>query len=478
MFSAIDIGTTKIVALTGYTNSAGKIIVLGHGIVQSKNFNINKETENLCSDTIRQSICDAVETARREAGSFCEKVVVGVAGRFMRSYQNRIEFTRTIPYESISKEELERQCEQKINDLALPGEEILDVRKLQYCVDGQFYAQAPVGRTGSVVSLNVGIIKVKSNFLNQLRAVIESCNLQVEEFMFEPLASGAAVLSESDRHKGCTIIDIGGGTTDMAIYENGSLQFAEVIAFGGNSITNDIRQECISKSIDGGAINYASDDWKVAEALKVKHGKCIYNESIDKQQLTITYGEARKTVTVSICEVARVIHCRVSEILDSIHSLIDYSGCVKAAKREIILTGGGSELKDLAFLCEQKLQCAVRVAGPQNIICSSHFDCTQPRYATVVGLLMQAAKIHAQHYVAPKMEEKKLPELEELIETLTPVSSAPKIEAKAVQTKPEPKKETTKRPSLFSKMTIKIGQTVGEFAGNVFADTNDDNEIK
>ncbi len=481
MFSAIDIGTTKVVALTGYRNEQGKIEILGHGVVQSKNLSINKEKEQLYVENIHNALETAVMAAHKEAGFFCKKVVVGTAGRFMRSYQNRIEFKRAVFYSPITVEELQRQCDEKINELVAYDEEILHIKKLQYIVDEQFYNEAPVGKVGSSVALNVCIIKVKKSYLQQLRSVVEQCGMEVVDFMLEPLASGAAVLTENDRNAGCTLVDIGGGTTDVAMYEKGNLQFAEVVPFGGNTITNDIRQMHI-KGLDGGVIQYSSEDWKIAEQIKIQYGKCLADESEKNQVMTISATEQRGEQKVSLFDVVQTIQNRMDEIIDAIHELIEYSGCTNATKQGIVLTGGGAELKDVAYLFEQKLHCTVRVAVPHTVVCGKTFNCNHPRYATVVGLLMRAAEIHACTYVVPietpQIEEVEKPQNPVVVEMPKPSEAKP---AKPQNEQSQLPTEQTINTGRKGKNGIgglfkKAGEKAGKFASAVFSDDDEGNE--
>ena len=492
MFSAIDIGSTKVVALTGYRNERGEIVVLGHGTVNSVNLDIDKEKEKLNIENIRKAIHAAVDAAHKEAGFFCKNVVVGTAGRFMRSSLNRIDFKRVMPFESITSEEIDRQCKQKFNELVAYEEEILHVKELQYVVDGQFYNTAPVGKMGSSVSLNVCIMKMKREYLQQLRLLIEQCGLKVAEFMLEPLASSAAVLTENERNAGCTLVDIGGGTTDMALYEAGKLQFAEVIPLGGNCITNDIRQIHIINALDGGEIRYATEDWYLAEQIKLRYGKCWTDESDTNQTIEIKTSARQDLLKISLFGVAQTIQNRMNEIVASVHNMIRYSNCSAATKQGIVLTGGGAELKYIKEFFEQKfleqrLHCEVRIAAPNRVeVRSQTFDCNNPRYATIVGLLMRAAELHAKTYIPPvetpkaEIVEKpqEQPQAQAPTPTQAPVATQAPPKAPETKVKPEPKPEPPKIKETVAKskknIISRISKTVGNIAGAVFTDPQND----
>lgn len=482
-FSAIDIGSTKVVALTGYRNEQGEIVVLGSGVVNSKNLDIDKEREELNVENIRTAVYEAIEKAHNEAGFFCQKAVVGTAGRFVRSSLNRVEFKRLTAYTAITHEELNQQFEQKIKDLAADDEEILHVKKLNYMVDEEFFDEAPVREIGASVSLNVCVVKMKSCYLQQLRSLMKQCNLQVAEFMFEPLASATSVLSEEERKAGCTLVDIGGGTTDIAMYEKGALQFAEVIPFGGNCVTNDIRQIHIINALDGGAITYSAEDWRIAEQLKIQCGKCLTDEADKQQTIGISATKQREALKINLFELTQTIQNRMEEIVASVQGLVNYSHCSQALKQGIVLTGGGAELKNTAYFFEQKLLCAVRVAAPNIVVHSKTFNSNSPRYATVVGLLMRAAELHAKTYI-PQVETAKIEE-KPFVKEETQVQNIPaeqKLPAAEIPKQPVQKQSKTensivekkKREGLFAKM----GKAVNGIATNVFAEVNEDSETK
>ena len=518
MFSAIDIGSTKVVALSGYRNERGEITVAGHGVVNSTNLDIDKEKEHLNIENIRTAILAAVEAARQEAGFFCKKVVVGAAGRFMRSATNRIDFMRPLPFDPITEKEIDQQFTQNISNLVEYNEKIFHVKILNYTVDEEFYSDAPVGKTGSSVSMSVCVIKIKSDYLQQLRLLMEQCEMEVAEFMLEPLASSAAVVTENERKAGCTLVDMGGGTTDVAIYENGNLRFAEVIPLAGNCITNDIRQNHI-KGLDGGEIHYNTEDWRIAEQIKIKCGRCMVDEDTKERKFEVKTAN-QGILKFSFYEIAHTIQARMDEIVAAVHSMVRSTEYPTATQRGIILTGGGAELKDIAYFFEQKLHCPVRVAEPNQVgVRSKTFDCSSPRYATVVGLLMRAAELHATTYVppvetpkvavvenhsapthsapthsaptppvqAPPAQTKTTVVAQAPVVTQAPVApeapkAEPKVTAKAepkpvipqVTTPPPAPVEKKKRESVLKIMSARVGKAVNEFAGAVFADTQED----
>lgn len=467
-FSAIDVGSTKVAAITGYRNEQGEIVIVGSGVVYSQNLDIDKEQEVLNIENIRAAVCEAVEKARNEAGFFCNNVVVGTAGRFVRSSLNRLEFKRLTAYTAITEEEL-NQFAQKFNELTNHDEEILHVKELNYMVDQDFYTTAPIGKIGSSISLNVCVVKMKSSYLQQLRTLMSQCNLQVSEFMFEPIASATSVLSETEKQNGCSLVDIGGGTTDIAIYENGVLQFAEVVPFGGNTITNDIRQLHILNELDGGNMVYSDINWKIAESLKKKHGKCLTDESDKGIVLKVAATTEREELKINLFDLTQTVQNRMEEIVASVYGLINHAQCTNALKQGLILTGGGAELGNVAYFFEQNLHCSVRVATPNMVVHSKSFDSNNPRYATVVGLLMRAAEIHAQTYIAPK--ETPIVEAKP-IETVakTPIVETPKASMVENSQAESVHKEKKKQGSFFSK----FGNVMNNLATTVFDNDDED----
>ena len=252
----LDIGTTKIVAMVGDKNEFGKVEILGIG--KSKSLGVHRGVVNNITQTI-QSIQQAVEEAKVVSGQEISDVVVGIAGQHIRSLQHSDYITRSNPQEVISQEDVERLILQVYKLVMLPGEEIIHVLPQEYKVDGQAEIKEPIGMYGGRLEANFHVVVGQVSSIKNIGRCVKSAGLSMGNITLEPLASSEAVLSQEEKEAGVALIDIGGGTTDLAIFKDGIIRHTAVIPFGGNVITEDIKEGC-------------SIIEKQAELLKVKFG--------------------------------------------------------------------------------------------------------------------------------------------------------------------------------------------------------------
>lgn len=377
-FSAIDIGTTKIVALTGYTNERGEIEVLGCGTVTSNGV-ARGNVVNI--ELVVQSIKSAVEKAHAEAGFFCKKVIVGVAGQHIRSAHNRNGINRSNPSQAITQQEIDDlQADNRHVNLDI-DEEILHIIPQNYVVNSQHVTNTPVGMTGHRVEGNYHIVIGKTEPLKNIRTAIVRVGLELQEFMLEPLASAKSVTTAEERELGCVVIDIGGGTTDVAIFHDHTVKFTEVIPFGGNVITRDIQEGCKVLSNE-------------AEELKINYARCI-QDAASNDILSIPGMNGRPAREITLKTLAGITQCRMEEIIDAASYVIQTSGYARHLGAGIIVTGGGAELKDLQQLLSFKMCNETRIGKPLHAV---HYHQSGvfglPQFATAAGLLMFAAEAH------------------------------------------------------------------------------------
>lgn len=253
----LDIGTTKIVAIIGRENEYGKIEVLGIG--KSKSLGVHRGVVNNITQTI-QSIQQAVEGAEASSGLKIGSVVVGIAGQHIRSLHHSDYITRPDSEEVINEEDLDKLCNQVYKLVMLPGgEEIIHVLPQEYKVDGQAEIKEPIGMYGGRLEANFHVVVGQVSSIKNVGRCIKSAGLDLGNITLEPLASSDAVLSKEEKEAGVALIDIGGGTTDLAIFKDGIIRHTAVIPFGGGVITEDIKEGC-------------SIIEKQAELLKIKFG--------------------------------------------------------------------------------------------------------------------------------------------------------------------------------------------------------------
>jgi cell division protein FtsA len=267
----LDIGTTKIVAMVGKKNEFGKVEILGIG--KSKSLGVHRGVVNNITQTI-QSIQQAVDEAKINSGMPVERVVVGIAGQHIRSLQHSDYITRQHPEEVIDEKDIEALIQQVYKLVMLPGEEIIHVLPQEYKVDGQAEIKEPIGMYGGRLEANFHVVVGQVSSIRNIGRCIKSADLELSNITLEPLASSDAVLSREEKEAGVALIDIGGGTTDLAIFKDGIIRHTSVIPFGGNVITEDIKEGC-------------SIIEKQAELLKVKFGSAWPGENRETEIVAI-----------------------------------------------------------------------------------------------------------------------------------------------------------------------------------------------
>ena len=376
----LDIGTTKIVAIIGKENEYGKIEVVSMG--RSKSLGVHRGVVNNITQTI-QSIQQAVEQAEVNSGLKIGTVTVGIAGQHIRSLQHRDYITRANSEEVISEEDLEKLISQVYKLVMLPGEEILHVLPQEYKVDGQAEIKQPIGMYGGRLEANFHVVVGQISSIKNIGRCIKSAGLDLDNITLEPLASANAVLSQEEKEAGVALIDIGGGTTDLAIFKDGIIRHTAVIPFGGNVITDDIKEGC-------------SIIEKQAELLKIKFGSAWPGENKDNEIVSIPGLRGRDPKEISLKNLSKIIHARVVEIIEQVYLEIKNYGHEEQKKKliaGIVLTGGGSQLKHLKQLVEYITGMDTRIGYPnEHLAGDSDPEIASPTYATAVGLLMKAVE--------------------------------------------------------------------------------------
>ncbi len=374
----LDIGTTKIVAIIGRENEYGKIEVLGMG--KSKSLGVHRGVVNNITQTI-SSIQQAVEQAEVNSGVKIGSVVAGIAGQHIRSLQHSDYITRPNSEEVINNDDLDKLCNQVYKLVMLPGEEIIHVLPQEYKVDGQSEIKEPRGMYGGRLEANFHVVVGQVSSIKNIGRCIKSSGLELGNITLEPLASAEAVLSQEEKEAGVALLDIGGGTTDLAIFKDGIIRHTSVIPFGGNVITEDIKQGC-------------SIIEKQAELLKIKFGSAWPGENKDNEIVSIPGLRGREPKEITLKNLSKIIHARVVEIIEQVYVEIKNYGHEEQKKKliaGIVLTGGGSQLKHLKQLVEYITGMDTRIGYPnEHLAGDSDEEVASPLYATAVGLLMKA----------------------------------------------------------------------------------------
>ena len=373
----LDIGTTKIVAMVGARNEFKKLEILGIG--KSQSLGVHRGVVNNITQTI-ESIKYAIEEAKMESGEEnIKEVVVGIAGQHIRSLQHSDYITRENPDKVIDNNDIDELINQVYKLVMLPGEEIIHVLPQDFKVDGQSEIKEPIGMYGSRLEANFHIVVGQVSSIRNIGRCIKSSGLEMGDITLEPLASADAVLSYEEKEAGIALIDIGGGTTDVAIFKDGIIRHTAVIPFGGNVITEDIKEGC---SIMGNQ----------AEQLKVKFGSAWPGENKETEIVAIPGLLGRDPKEISLKTLSKIINARVVEIIEQVYLEIKNYGNDEAKKKligGIVLTGGGSQLKHLKQLVEYVTGMDTRIGFPGEHLAGDTNN-TNPIFSTAVGLVMKA----------------------------------------------------------------------------------------
>ena len=376
----LDIGTTKIVAMIGRVNDYGKLEILGIG--KSKSLGVHRGVVNNITQTI-QSIQQAVQEAELASGQKINEVTVGIAGQHIRSLQHSDYITRPNSDQVIDEADIERLINQVHKLVMLPGEEIIHVLPQEFKVDGQAEIKEPIGMYGGRLESNFHVVVGQVSSIRNIGRCVKSGGLELEGITLEPLASSNAVLSQEEKEAGVALIDIGGGTTDLAIFKDGIIKHTAVIPFGGNVITEDIKGGC-------------SIIEKQAELLKIKFGSAWPGENKENEIVSIPGLRGREPKEITLKNLSKIIHARVVEIVEQVYVEIKNYGHEEQKNKliaGIVLTGGGSQLKHLKQLVEYITGMDTRIGYPnEHLAGDSDQEIASPLYATAVGLVMDGVR--------------------------------------------------------------------------------------
>lgn len=369
----LDIGTTKIAAIVGRRNENGKIEVLGFGNTES--IGVKRGVVANIDDTVK-SIIGAVKEAENISQTDVATVNVGIAGQHIKSIQYRGSVIRPNSELEISDDDTEGLKENMFKLAMNPGEEIIDVIPQEYTVDGESGIKHPKGMLGHQLEANFHIITGQTMAARNIYKCIKKANLEVDSLVLEPLASAEAVLSEEEKEAGVVLVDIGGGTTDVAIFQDGIIRHTAVIPFGGDIITEDIKEGCTIIK-------------KHAEDLKVKFGSALASENRDEEVVAIPGLRGRPPKEITLRNLASIIQARTEEIIEHVYFEIKNSGYEKKLIAGIVLTGGGAQMKHITQLTEFITGMDTRIGYPnEHLAPGLPEEMASPMYATGIGLVI------------------------------------------------------------------------------------------
>ncbi len=373
----LDIGTTKIACIVGQKDEFGKIKILGYGKTES--IGVKRGVVINIEDTVT-SIKTAVAQAEEKSGVDIKYVNVGIAGQHIKSIQHRGSLIRQDADKEITNEEVEKLISDMYKLNMSPGEEIIEVIPQDFIIDDEDGIRHPVGMLGNKLEANFHIIIGQIAAAKNIYKCIVKAGLEMADLILEPMASAQAVLSEEEKEAGVALVDIGGGTTDIAIFQDSIIRHTAVIPFGGDIVTEDVKEGC-------------SIIRRHAEELKVKFGSALADENSENEVVAIPGLRGRPPKEITLKNLASIIQARMEEIIEHVHYEIKTSGFEKKLIAGIVLTGGGSQLKHINQLTEFKTGIETRIGYPNEHLAQEvPEEMASPMYATGIGLVIEGIK--------------------------------------------------------------------------------------
>ena len=368
----LDIGTTKISLMVGKMNEHKKLEIVAQG--KSESYGVSRGIVANIDRTV-ESIKEAINQASQHYN--INEVYVGIAGQHIKSLQHRGEIVRDDVENEINISDMKKLRENMFKLITIPGEEVIHVIPQEYTVDGEDGIQDPRGMAGIKLSANFHVITAQVGAVRNIIRCVEKAGLRTKELILEPFASALATLDEDELREGVALVDIGGGTTDVAIFLDKVIRHTAVIPFGGNVITKDIKTGLSILE-------------KQAELLKVKFGSAVHSDDHDNVMVSIPGLRGREPKEISVKNLTEIISARMKEIIDLVYHQIKVSGYEDKLMTGIVLTGGGAQLRNLNQLVSFITGMEARVGYPnEHLGKESKDNVTSPMYSTGTGLVMK-----------------------------------------------------------------------------------------
>ena len=370
----LDIGTTKISVMVGKKNEFGKLEILGSGRAISSG--VNRGIVSNIDKTV-SSIKSAIMEAEEKTNLKINDVHVGIAGQHIKSLQHRGEIVREDIDVEINKLDIDKLKSNMFKLITIPGEEVIHVIPQEYTVDGEDGIDDPVGMAGVKLEANFHVITAQVGAVKNIMKCVKRAGVNPKTLVLEPFASAVATLDEDELREGVALVDIGGGTTDVAIFLGNIIRHTAVIPFGGNIITKDIKSglEILEKQ---------------AELLKVKFGSAMYTDDQENVMVSIPGLRGGPPKEIAVRNLSEIISARYNEIFDLVYHEIKVSGYENKLMTGIVITGGGSLIKNLKQLVAYVTGKETRIGYPNEHLASKSKDLVvSPMYSTGVGLVLK-----------------------------------------------------------------------------------------
>ncbi|MCX6250546.1 MAG: cell division protein FtsA [Bacteroidetes bacterium] len=371
--TGLDIGSSKIVAVTGYRNEAGKIEIVGLGEAPSEGLE-NGVIVNI--DRTVKGIKEAVKKAELASGSAIKFVNGGIAGPQLKVQQQEISMIRKNWDTPVSREELDQHLESFRYLMMKPGEDIFDVIPQDYCLDRENGIKHPVGICANTLKISYNVIIGKTLAAKNVYRCIRESGLDVVGLFLEPFASAEAVLCDDEKETGVVLVDLGSGTTSIAVYYDGILRHTAILPVGSGSITQAIKE-------------HFSVVKKDAERLKVQFGFAISDTTDKESIITIDGLRGRQQKEIRLQNLTDLIQTRINELIGFIIHEISSSGYDDKLMNGIILTGGGAKLQHLCKLMQLRTHYETHIGTPFEYL-AEHYppELSDPQYSAAIGLLV------------------------------------------------------------------------------------------
>ena len=447
----LDIGTTKIACFIGERAENGKIRILGFGKTESVGVErgIVRNIRDT-ADSIRRAVADASDMAKLPV----EEVYVGIAGQHIKSRSNQGSVMIPDDHRQIEREDVDRLISDQYRIMLEPGEEIIHVFPQVYTVDNEPLPPDidPVGVAGRNLTANFHIVTGNTANVSNIRDAVRDAGLRIRGVVLEPIASAHAVLDAGDKDAGVALVDIGGGTTDIAIFQEGIIRHTSVLPLAGNVITNDIRENCkILKH--------------QAESLKIKFGSCLTTTTNPDDIIAIPGIRNQAPREISVRTLAGIIKARMQTLLEQVQYEIQLSGFERQLIAGVVLTGGGARMKNIKELCEFTTAIDSRIGTPDehlDLQSSVTFeDFSHPMYATGIGLVIYGILEAEQQQRLAAQQESALP--------AEPTAEEPEPEPETQPDKKEKHKEKKQRKKEDGRS---LGRSINDFLTRVFTEDN------
>ncbi|MFW6103451.1 MAG: cell division protein FtsA [Bacteroidota bacterium] len=416
LVAAVDIGTTKVAAIVGKIKENGKVDIMG--VSKTPSTGIKRGVVQNIDETVN-AIKKTVNEVQAASGTSFTKVFVGIAGQHIKTIRNRGYINRNSSEDEITKEDIDALINEMYNISIDVGEEIIHVLPQNFIVDNETGIKNPVGMLGRRVEANFHIVIGQITSARNIGKCISKAGLSLNELILQPLASSTAILTADEKEAGVTLVDIGGGTTDVAVYYDEIIRHTAVIPFGGDVVTKDIKEGC-------------SILQRQAELLKVQYGSALGDLAREDEVVSIPGISGREPKEITLKSLAYIIQSRMEEILNAVLYEIENSGYYDRMSAGIVITGGGALLRDLPQLIKFVTGMDVRLGYPAVRLASESVkEVNDPIFSTSVGLVLKGHEIYEQD--REKYAEKEEPEEE-------------------TQEENEPAEQENDRKNLFSRL--------------------------